>query len=100
MGKMLRGRCFWVRFHLLFPEDVHCKYFSVANVFDSDTSLPISRIPLLAAIGGSMVTRTASRLAFTKQGRGLVTEDMLREVATAFAEVFGEESQGQNRGRL
>jgi ATP-dependent NAD(P)H-hydrate dehydratase len=47
-----------------------------------------------------MVTRTASRLAFSKEGRGLVTEDMLREVSTAFAEVFGEELQGQDRGKL
>lgn len=35
-----------------------------------DRSIPSSRIPLLAAIAGSMVTRTASRRAFSKQGRG------------------------------
>ena len=35
----------------------------------SDGSIPPSRIPLLAAVGGSLLTRTASRLAFGKQGR-------------------------------
>lgn len=36
----------------------------------SDRSIPSSRIPLLAATGGSMVTRTASKHAFAKEGRG------------------------------
>ena len=35
----------------------------------SDGSIPPSRIPLLAAVGGSLLTRTASRRAFGKQGR-------------------------------
>jgi len=48
-------------------------------------------IPLLAAVGGSMVTRTASRRAFARYGRGLVTEDILPDIGGAFAEVFGEE---------
>jgi ATP-dependent NAD(P)H-hydrate dehydratase len=47
-----------------------------------------------------MVTRTASRLAFAKEGRGVVTEDMLSEIGRAFAEVFGEQAQGQDRGKL
>ncbi|EED77590.1 predicted protein [Postia placenta Mad-698-R] len=54
-----------------------------------DKTLPVSRIPLLAAVGGSMVTRTASRRAFNKQGRGVVTQDMLAEIGGAFAETFG-----------
>ena len=58
----------------------------------SDNSIATSRIPLLAAVGGSMVTRTASRRAFAKEGRGLVTEDILPEIGTSFAEVFGEHS--------
>lgn len=36
----------------------------------SDGSVPSSRIPLLAAAAGSMVTRTSSKHAFAKQGRG------------------------------
>ncbi|SJL03855.1 probable ATP-dependent (S)-NAD(P)H-hydrate dehydratase [Armillaria ostoyae] len=60
-----------------------------------DKKLPVSRMPLLAAIGGSMVTRTASRLAYAKQGRAVVTEDMIPEVGPSFAEVFGESKQGK-----
>ncbi|PCH36305.1 Ribokinase-like protein [Wolfiporia cocos MD-104 SS10] len=58
-----------------------------------DKTLPTSRIPLLAAVGGSMVTRTASRRAFLKHGRGVVTQDMLGEIGGAFAEVFGAEGE-------
>ena len=57
-------------------------------------------MPLLAAIGGSMVTRTASRRAFYKEGRGVVTEDMLPEIGKSFAEVFGGEAQGEDKGKL
>jgi len=48
-------------------------------------------IPLLASIGASMVTRTASKRAFSRYGRGLVTQDILPDIGGAFAEVFGEE---------
>ena len=50
-------------------------------------------MPLLGAVGGSMLTRTASRLAFKKAGRSTITEDMLPELGKAFAEIFGQESQ-------
>ncbi|EIW58577.1 Ribokinase-like protein [Trametes versicolor FP-101664 SS1] len=60
-----------------------------------DGSIPPSRIPLLAAVAGSMVTRTASRRAFSKNGRvGVVTQDMIPEIGGAFAEVFGEGEKG------
>ncbi|KAF9466127.1 H-hydrate dehydratase [Collybia nuda] len=62
--------------------------------------IPVSHVPLLAAVGGSMVTRTTSRIAFSKQGRGVVTEDMIGEIGKAFTEVFGEEVQGQGKVRL
>ncbi|KAI3619848.1 hypothetical protein WG66_002912 [Moniliophthora roreri] len=65
-----------------------------------DGQVPPSRMPLLAAIGGSMVTRTASRVAFSKEGRGVVTQDMLPEIGKAFASVFGEDAQGQDKGKL
>jgi ATP-dependent NAD(P)H-hydrate dehydratase len=65
-----------------------------------DKSIPASRFPLLAAVGGSVVTRTTSRRAFSKEGRGVVTQDMLPEIGKAFAEVFGEEAQGQDKGKL
>lgn len=68
-----------------------------------DGSIPSSRIPLLAAIGGSMVTRTASKHAFAKNGRGVVTQDMLPEVGGAFVEIFGKEGEkgwGATEGKL
>ncbi|KAL0953875.1 hypothetical protein HGRIS_005049 [Hohenbuehelia grisea] len=65
-----------------------------------DNSIPTSRFPLLAAVGGSMVTRTASRRAFQREGRGVVTEDMIPEIGKSFAEVFGDKAQGQDQGKL
>ncbi|KAJ7255489.1 Ribokinase-like protein [Mycena haematopus] len=65
-----------------------------------DNSISASRFPLLAAVGGSMVTRTASRRAFYKEGRGVVTQDMIPEIGKSFAEVFGEEMQGQDKEKL
>ncbi|KAI0954679.1 hypothetical protein AcW1_006490 [Taiwanofungus camphoratus] len=68
-----------------------------------DKTLPSSRIPLLAATAGSIVTRTASRRAFAKYGRGVVTQDMLGEIGGAFAEAFGatgEKGWGSADGKL
>lgn len=62
-----------------------------------DNAIPVSRMPILAAIGASMVTRTTSRRAFEKEGRSVVTQDMLKEIGGAFAEIFGSESQGGGR---
>jgi len=52
-----------------------------------NNTIPASRIPLLAAVCGSMVTRTASRRAFNKEGRGVVTQDMIPEIGKSFQEV-------------
>jgi len=66
-----------------------------------DGSLPVSRLPILAAIGGSMVTRTSSRRAFKLQGRGMVTADLIPEIGGAFSELFGEDAQGEEgKGKL
>ncbi|KAI6116826.1 Ribokinase-like protein [Pisolithus croceorrhizus] len=65
-----------------------------------DKSIAASRIPILAAVGGSMVTRTSSKRAFHVEGRGLVTQDMIPYLAKAFAENFGEDLQAGERGRL
>ncbi|KAH8077874.1 Ribokinase-like protein [Cristinia sonorae] len=56
-------------------------------------SIPSSRIPLLAATGGSILTRTASKRAFAKQGRSVVTEDMIPEIGSAFSAIFGQSAQ-------
>ncbi|KAF8505048.1 Ribokinase-like protein [Gautieria morchelliformis] len=58
---------------------------------EGETKVSPCLIPLLASVGGSMVTRTASRRAFERYGRGLVTQDILPDIGGAFAEVFGEE---------
>ncbi|KAL1726217.1 Ribokinase-like protein [Schizophyllum commune] len=65
-----------------------------------DHSLPISRVPLLAAIGASMVTRQTSHLAYLKAGRGLITQDLLPEIGKAFAKTFGEEAAGFKKGSI
>lgn len=59
-----------------------------------DGSVPSERIPILASVGGSMVTRTTSKIAFRQKGRSLVTQDMLGEIGQAFREVFGDDEQG------
>ncbi|KAF5338365.1 hypothetical protein D9611_012480 [Ephemerocybe angulata] len=59
-----------------------------------DKTVPASRVPILAAVGGSIVTREASRRAFAKMGRGLVTQDLIPELGHAFAEHFGPDAQG------
>jgi ATP-dependent NAD(P)H-hydrate dehydratase len=40
-----------------------------------------------------MTTRTASKRAFRKEKRGVVTEDMLPEVSKAFTEMFEDEDK-------
>ncbi|KAF8581537.1 Ribokinase-like protein [Ramaria rubella] len=57
---------------------------------EGEIEIPSRLIPLLAAVGGSMVTRTASRRSFERFGRALVTQDILSDVGGAFAEVFEE----------
>ena len=59
-----------------------------------DGSIPSERIPILAATGGSMVTRTVSKIAFAQKGRSVITADMIGEIGKAFREVFGEVAQG------
>jgi ATP-dependent NAD(P)H-hydrate dehydratase len=76
------------------------KYVSLTEFFvillkdwlssEDKTKLSPCLIPLLASIGASMVTRTASRRAFERYGRGLVTQDILPDIGGAFAEVFEE----------
>lgn len=59
----------------------------------------MSRLPILAAIGASIVTRTCSRMAFEVEGRGLVTQDMIPHLAKAFTEAFSEDVRDGLGGR-
>lgn len=47
-----------------------------------------------------MVTRSASRQAFLKEGRGVVTEDMIPQIGKAFSYTFGDDAQGQVKRKL
>jgi len=58
------------------------------GVYGKEPRVSSSRIPFLAAIGGSLITRTTSRIAFAKHGRAVVTQDMLPEIGPAFLQVF------------
>jgi ATP-dependent NAD(P)H-hydrate dehydratase len=84
---------------------VLCPLFSGVNgsanrIMIRDGKIPTSAMPLLAAVGGSMVTRASSRRAFFREGRGVVTQDMLGEIGYAFGELFGESAQGQDKNKL
>lgn len=65
-----------------------------------DNSIKASEIPLLAAVGGCMITRTTSRITFGKMGRALVTQDLIPELGDAFVEVFGREMQFGDKGKM
>ena len=69
--------------------------------FSRDGSIPTTHIPHLAAVGGSAVTRTTSRFAFQKNGRALLTQDMLGEIQRAFLDVFpNSDVPGPKDGKL
>ncbi|KAG8904318.1 snoRNA-binding rRNA-processing protein imp4 [Tulasnella sp. 403] len=55
--------------------------------------IALQDIPLLASVGGSYITRTASRIAFGRLGRGVLTSDMVGEVGTAYSQIFGEKGE-------
>ena len=59
-----------------------------------DGSIPPSRMPVLAATAASILTRTTSSIAFEREGRSVVTQDMLQDIGQAFRSSFGEEAQG------
>lgn len=67
-------------------------FLITAHSSNRKPQFPSTRIPLLASVAGSMVTRTTSRIAFKRAGRGLVTADMIPDIGGAFAECFGESS--------
>ncbi|KIO26226.1 hypothetical protein M407DRAFT_243792 [Tulasnella calospora MUT 4182] len=66
----------------------------------NDSNLKLQDIPLLAAIGACHITRTASRLAFQKHGRGVLTSDMLVEIGPAYSELFGDLGEKGLKGNL
>jgi ATP-dependent NAD(P)H-hydrate dehydratase len=57
-------------------------------------------IPVLASVGASFITRTASKIAFGKYGRGVLTSHMISEVGPAFEEIFGKSDEKGFKGSL
>lgn len=51
--------------------------------------IPATRLPQVAALGASMVTRTASKLAFARCQRSMLANDMMSEVGPAYEHLFG-----------
>lgn len=43
---------------------------------------------VIACAAASMLTRRCGRLAFAKQGRSMIVGDMVKEIRTAFVELF------------
>ncbi|KAG8891932.1 hypothetical protein FRC01_014442 [Tulasnella sp. 417] len=77
------------------------KNYEEQNLKNSnDSNLKLQDIPLLAAIGACQITRTASRLAFQKHGRGVLTSDMLVEIGPAYSELFGDLGEKGLKGNL
>ncbi|KOS14420.1 ribokinase-like protein [Malassezia pachydermatis] len=52
-------------------------------------SIPAERLPLLAALGASTVTRVASRRGFARLRRSMLANDLLDEIGPAYESTFG-----------
>lgn len=65
----------------------HEKLWDAEGDFDRRESL------MLAAWGGSAITRECSRLAFAKHGRSLQASDLTEEVAVSFETLIGEKKE-------
>ena len=50
---------------------------------------------MLAAWGGSTITRECSRLAYKKHGRSLQASDLTEEVSVAFETLIGEKEESK-----
>ena len=60
------------------------------RIWDHENDMKAPELLLLAAFGGSSITRECSRLAFKKQGRSLQASDLTEEVPIAFNTLIGE----------
>ncbi len=52
---------------------------------DLKERIPEERLPLIAAYGGAITTRTCSREGFKRLGRAMLADDLLQEVGPAYA---------------
>ena len=65
------------------------------KLWDVEGNMSREETLLLAAWGGSMITRECSRLAFLKRGRSLQASDLTDEVAVAFETLIGEKEESK-----
>ena len=63
------------------------------KLWDTEGDLDRSETLMLAAWGGSTITRECSRLAFKKHGRSLQASDLTEEVPVAFDTLIGEKKE-------
>jgi len=91
------GKCYEAGIFGCAPSPLLVNGKLISSNSSDDHRISVSRLPLLASLGGSIVTRTASHRAFLKEGRGVITADMIPEIGKAFAAVFGEDFQDQDR---
>ena len=71
---------------------ISCHPWKETDIREShDNSLSETELAALAAYGAASITRTCSRLAYQKKGRGLQASDLSLEVPTAFNLLFGDD---------
>lgn len=65
------------------------------GLWDTEGDLSRAETLMLAAWGGSAITRECSRLAFMKHGRSLQASDLTEEVPVAFETLIGEKDESK-----
>ncbi|KAL9135969.1 MAG: hypothetical protein Q9175_002812 [Cornicularia normoerica] len=65
------------------------------KLWDTEGDLDRSETLMLAAWGGSTITRECSRLAYKKHGRSLQASDLTEEVPVAFDTLIGEKEESR-----
>ena len=65
------------------------------KIWDVEGNLDRQETLMLAAWGGSAITRECSRLAFKKHGRSLQASDLTEEVPVAFETLIGEKEESK-----
>ena len=65
------------------------------GIWDVEGDLGRGETLMLAAFGGSAITRECSRLAFAKHGRALQASDLTEEVPVAFETLIGEKEESK-----
>ena len=65
------------------------------GLWDTEGSLDRRETLMLAAWGGSAITRECSRLAFVKHGRSMQASDLTEEVPVSFEKLIGEKEESK-----